>query len=174
MESMPFAVQIGRRNDGQPTLSILKTRCSDTLFRWCGETARRVIAWAGLRDGQVLDKHRVRELAVVGAAAQQSIDSERRGRVEQIIQSRRGEHLSEDELVALCLSECPGLADDAVIRQLRTLADTGAVQRIVVDDDAVFYDADTSDHLHVYDPVTKTLHDAPQAGIVFARPAAHS
>ena len=40
------------------------------------------------------------------------------------------------------------------------------IQRIVIDDENVFYDVDMRPHLHIFDPVTRSLVDAPRAGVV--------
>ena len=46
------------------------------------------------------------------------------------------------------------------------LTECGLLQRIEVDADNVFYDVDTTPHLHVFDANTRELHDAPGHGLI--------
>ena len=80
--------------------------------------------------------------------------------------SRRGEHFSEPEVVCLLSLECPSMRTSLIQACLDDLTTWKVIQRIVIDDENVFYDVDMRPHLHIFDPATRSLIDAPRAGVV--------
>ncbi len=81
-----------------------------------------------------------------------------------------GQHLSAEDVRCLLLVEFPSLAlsDHQISTCLADLARWRVIQRIEVDAENVFFDIDTTPHLHVFDPRTRELRDANAQGIVYA------
>ncbi len=79
---------------------------------------------------------------------------------------RQGEHFSESDIVCLMSLECPSMRTSLVHNCLDDLTEWSVIQRIVIDVDNVFYDIDMSPHLHIFDPATRRLTDAPSAGVL--------
>lgn len=76
-----------------------------------------------------------------------------------------GRHLCEDDVVGIT-TLCQPLMEEQRIRMvLDKLVADGVVQRIGVNGMS-FYDLDTTPHLHVFDPSTKELVDAPETGVL--------
>lgn len=161
-----YQIKIHQLPNGRCALRVARQGASACLLSWNGETARRLIAWAELNDGQQVSKHRVRELAVAGAAAGRSEGVISQCAVEKTVKDRRGLHLSEDELVEICLSEYPGLTAESIRKTLLELTRQQKIQRIPVEEHLVFYDADTTAHLHLFDPTSRRLFDAPENGVL--------
>ena len=86
--------------------------------------------------------------------------------IARILFERRGEHLSEDDVTCLALLGCPSVKLETVRSCLADLTRWRILQRVVVDEDNIFYDTETRPHLHVFDPVRRRLDDAPQRGVV--------
>ncbi len=79
---------------------------------------------------------------------------------------RQGEHFSESEVVCLMALEYPSMRTSLVNTCLDELTAWDVIQRIVIDDENVFYDIDMRPHLHIFDPATRSLRDAPQSGVL--------
>lgn len=80
--------------------------------------------------------------------------------------ARRGEHFSESDVICLVSLECPSMRLSLIHGCLEELTAWKVIQRIVIDASNIFYDVDMRPHLHLYDPVTRTLSDAPRTGVV--------
>ena len=87
-------------------------------------------------------------------------------RIANVLFARPGWHYAHDDVVctlALCL---PVVGRRRVEQHLDDLVRWLVIQRIVVDTNNVFYDIDTTPHLHVFDARSRELHDAPEAGVL--------
>ena len=80
--------------------------------------------------------------------------------------ARRGEHFSEADVVCLLSLECPSMRTSLIHTCLDELTAWKVIQRIVIDEENVFYDVDLRPHLHIFDPATRRLSDAPRKGVV--------
>ena len=153
---------------------------------------------AGDRSGFDCDKHLVQRLAIAGAAASRKFDvepdspepaqrqpapraddapdsqaasrwSSLHGIVTGLLQEFPKQHLAEEDIVCLMQFRLPCISRRQVREALSDLADWNHVQRIRVPTGALHYDLDTTPHLHVFDPKTQQLHDAPQSGVLQIR-----
>ena len=79
---------------------------------------------------------------------------------------RRGEHFCEADVVCLLSLECPSMRTSLIHTCLDDLTAWDVIQRIVIDSENVFYDIDRRPHLHIFDPATRRLTDAPSTGVV--------
>lgn len=79
---------------------------------------------------------------------------------------RRGEHFSESDVVCLMSLECPSMRTSLVHTCLDELTAWNVIQRIVIDSENVFYDVDMRPHLHIFDPASRSLYDAPETGVL--------
>lgn len=86
--------------------------------------------------------------------------------IARLLFSYPGNHFSGEEVSCLMLLECPSLEVQRITAQLDDLARWQVIQRIEVDTDNVFYDIDTRPHLHLFDPGSRQLSDAPVQGIM--------
>ncbi len=77
-----------------------------------------------------------------------------------------GNHFSAAAVLSLMLLEYPVFSRSIITPELDDLAHWSVVQRIEIDADNVFYDINTTPHLHLFDPVTRELRDAPASGFV--------
>ena len=77
-----------------------------------------------------------------------------------------GYHFSENDIVCLTKLETPGIDAHRIVKHLGDIVGWRLVQRIEIDPANVFYDTNTSPHLHVYHARNRTLSDAPSDGIV--------
>jgi hypothetical protein len=88
--------------------------------------------------------------------------------VSEAILAQPGYHPALDDVVHVLLCRFPTLDRGQVEACLEDLVQWRIVQRVTVDAEHVFFDADTKPHLHVFDPATRTLHDAPREGVLRA------
>ncbi len=79
---------------------------------------------------------------------------------------RKGEHFSESDVVCLMSLECPSMRTSLVHTCLDELTAWNVIQRIVIDSENIFYDVDMRPHLHIFDPATRSLRDAPPTGVL--------
>ncbi len=88
--------------------------------------------------------------------------------IARLLFAKPGQHFSVDDVACLFLLECPSLVftEEQLTAYLGELARWGIVQRIEVDGDNVFYDINTSPHLHVFNAHTRELNDANLHGIL--------
>ena len=86
--------------------------------------------------------------------------------VASLLRSREGIHYTLNE--ALCLLNLNGyaLTESRVGQILDRLSDRGELQKITVPCGRVFYDCDTTPHLHFYDARKNELRDAPATGVL--------
>ena len=81
-----------------------------------------------------------------------------------------GTHFSEQEIVCAMHMDFPAVDAGAVRGHLDDLQRAELLRRIAVTETDVFYDIDVHDHLHVFCPRSRTLVDAPAAGVVVSAP----
>ena len=91
------------------------------------------------------------------------------GFIVSLLSGQHSVHLSEEEIVWLASMEFPCLPGKTVRQELNELVRGGHLQRIRVNDNLVFYDANTEPHLHIFDERTRELRDAPGNGVVMTR-----
>ena len=77
-----------------------------------------------------------------------------------------GKHFAHDEIVCLLTLQNPCICRDRIEAHINDLVDWQVVQRIAVDRDRKFYDVNTEPHLHVFNPRSGELHDAPDNGVL--------
>ena len=162
---------------------------------WRGKTADRIlrsraIPTASRRGGKYYcDKHSVRQLFIAAAALclpevdadlqlvylnQHRIRRDRKGRyglhdrILELLFAYPGHHFSEQDVLCITALQYPCVTSRHVSRCLRDIVDWRLVQRIEIDAANVFFDIDTTPHLHVFDPEKRVLLDAPSTGVVTA------
>jgi len=79
-----------------------------------------------------------------------------------------GKHFAHEEIVCLLTLQNPCACRERIDTHLDDLVAWEVVQKVVVGGDRVFYDINTEPHLHVFDPVSGELADAPSAGVLQA------
>ncbi len=80
--------------------------------------------------------------------------------------SKQGEHLAESDVVCLLSLDYPSMRVSLIHACLDDLTAWRVIQRIVIDEETVFYDVDMRPHLHVFDPARRELRDAPDSGVL--------
>jgi len=86
--------------------------------------------------------------------------------IARVIFSHPGSHFCEQDVICLLLLEYTSFEEFPITSQLEDLARWNVVQRIEVDADNVFFDINITPHLHLFDPDTRELCDAPLRGVV--------
>ena len=89
-------------------------------------------------------------------------------RVLDLLFSYPGHHFSEQDVFCVMSLRFPYASTQRVSRCLRDIVNWRLVQRIDVDENNVFFDTNTTAHLHVFDAKRRLLLDAPQSGVVTA------
>ncbi|MEL7451683.1 MAG: hypothetical protein AAFN78_20925 [Pseudomonadota bacterium] len=79
-----------------------------------------------------------------------------------------GAHLSHEDVLCLVCLQNPASCEETVSACLEDLTNWQLIQRIVVKGRHVFFDIDLRPHLHLFDPSTNSLQDAPLDGVVVA------
>lgn len=87
--------------------------------------------------------------------------------IAKVIFAHPDNHFCEIDILCLLLLEYTSFEEVSITSQLEDLALWNLVQRIEVDIDNVFFDINTTPHLHIFDPNTRLLRDAPQTGVIF-------
>ncbi|MEM9058099.1 MAG: hypothetical protein AAGD86_11515 [Pseudomonadota bacterium] len=77
-------------------------------------------------------------------------------------------HLSLADVYCLMTLNNPAVRETAVHECLEDLVSWSLLQRIEVDNEHVFYDTDMQPHLHLFDPESGNLTDAPANGVLTA------
>ena len=116
-----------------------------------------------------LFSHRAMAAATINAALCQ-LDERLSGahlQLARILYAHPEHHFSEDEIVCMYLLRFPLRCADRVRLKLLDLAEEKLVQRIVVDDGNVFYDVNTTPHMHIFDSRRRVLYDAPRTSGVY-------
>ena len=87
-------------------------------------------------------------------------------RVARLLFQYPGKHLLKEDAVGIAELQYPSVDTHRIESLLDDLARWQVIQRIDVDDQHVFYDIDTTPHLHVYRSQTGALDDAPDTGVL--------
>lgn len=87
-------------------------------------------------------------------------------RVAQLLFQYPGKHLLKEDAVGITVLQYPSVDTHRIESLLDDLARWQVIQRIDVDNEHVFYDIDTTPHLHVYHSQTGELDDAPETGVL--------
>ena len=87
-------------------------------------------------------------------------------RVARLLFQYPGKHLLKEDAVGITELQYPSVDTHRIESLLDDLARWRVIQRIEVDDQHVFYDIDTTPHLHVYRSQTGALDDAPDTGVL--------
>lgn len=87
-------------------------------------------------------------------------------RVARLLFQYPGKHLLKEDAVGITVLQYPSVDTRRIESLLDDLARWHVIQRIEVDDEHVFYDIDTTPHLHVYRSQTGELDDAPDTGVL--------
>ncbi len=87
-------------------------------------------------------------------------------RVARLLFQYPGKHLLKEDAVGITELQYPSVDTHRIESLLDDLARWHVIQRIDVDDEHVFYDIDTTPHLHVYRSQTGELDDAPDTGVL--------
>lgn len=178
-----------------PLIAITDLWRNRQVAAWHGKTADRIrqsgVIPPASRPGVAYhcSKRAVRELFMAAAAVclpevdaglqlvylnQHRIRRDRKGRsclhdrILELLFSYPGHHFSEQDILCITALHYPSVTAQRVSRCLRDIVDWRLVQRIEIDAANVFFDTDTTPHLHVYDPDKRELLDAPTAGFVTA------
>ena len=77
-----------------------------------------------------------------------------------------GKHLRREDAVGITALEYPSVDTRRIESLLDDLVRWRVIQRIDVNDEHVFYDINTTPHLHVYRSQTGELDDAPDVGVL--------
>ena len=187
-------VEYGRHGPSSVEISDLRRR--RRFARWEGNLADRILMSdafpaAHRRSGVFrCDKDSVQQLMLAAAATcMPAVDQEARlvdlnrrrlrrdrngrsslhNRILDILFSYPGQHFSEQDILCIMTLQFPCIGTRRVSGCLRDFVLWRLVQRIEVDEHNVFYDINTTPHLHVYDPDRRLLLDAPESGVVTAR-----
>lgn len=181
-----FRIDVSRA-DG--TISVIDRWDRSLFMQWRGELASQLIRLGHLasiapgRPPRYCSKIEVRHLALAAASisfalnqhsapgpsdfAQTGINGSltlQHRKITDTLRRRRPHHFSHDELVCLLSIEHPAMDTVQLESSLAELVEWEQVQRIEVSPERVFYDIDTTPHLHVFDRRTGTLRDAPAEG----------
>ena len=172
------------------SIYVIDRRDRSLFMAWHGELASQLIRLGHLasiaagRPPRYCSKNEVRHLALAAAsisfalnqdlepgpsdyAATTGIDRSltlRHRKITDTLKHRRPHHFSHDELLCLLSMEQPAMDRTLLETSLAELVEWERVQRIEVSPERVFYDIDTTPHLHVFDRKTGTLRDAPAEG----------
>ncbi len=92
--------------------------------------------------------------------------------IAQMLFSHPDRHFGHEEILCLLTLQNPSSCRVRIQTHLEDLVAWEVVQRVTVGNDRVFYDIDTTPHLHVYDPISGELADAPNVGVVIGDQAA--
>ena len=158
------------------------------IAAWRGKTARRLIASGRLPRELVsvsrisTDKTVVRDLILEAAklttdpstgepALQARLDAlglKLNGALRQVAEMvfEHPEHHHSIDDVRSLLALSGSLLQYRVAELLQALLEMGVLMQVVVDSNIVFYDVNTSPHLHIFDAHRCVLEDAPATGIV--------
>ncbi len=193
-EPLGFVPRITRRGANDVTITIRHAGSQAIVVEWHGETARHLLECQPLTPTLldeatgVLTNAQVKTLTLAAAARcmaeairsrQSPAALDRRlaalglhlpslhQRIAAVLFEPPGKHFGQTEAVCAVLLQHPMLCESRLANALEQLAAWSVLQRIEVGD-CVFYDIDTSPHLHVYCERTQQLFDAPQTGVVRA------
>lgn len=181
---------------GAPSVSINDLWRNRQVAAWDGYTADRLLESDAIpvahRRGGIYscNKETVRRMLLAAAAhclpevdADLRLVSLNRRRLRRHREGRSGlhnrvldllfgypsQHFSEQDILCIMALECPSVSAQRVFRCLRDIVDWRLVQRITIDQHNVFFDINTTPHLHVFDPGRRVLLDAPSTGFVTAQ-----
>ena len=187
-----FVLRITRRAAHDVTITIRHAASQAIVVEWRGETARHLLESQPLKptllheNTRALSNAQVKTLTLAAAAMNMAAASEcpaatealkqrlaERGlrlpclhrRIAAVLFEHPGKHFDQTEATCAVLLQHPMLCEARVSSALDQLAAWSVLQRIEVGD-CVFYDIDTSPHLHVYCERTQQLFDAPLTGVV--------
>ena len=193
-ETLGFTASITWRGANDVTIKIRRAGSHAIVVEWHGETARYLLESQPLQptlltEGtRALSNAEVKTLTLSAASRQMAAASRCRQttealdrrlaelgirlpglhkRIAAVLFEHPGKHFGQTEAVCAVLLHHPMLCEGRLAVALEQLADWSVLQRIEVGD-RVFYDIDTSPHLHVYCEQTQQLFDAPQTGVVRA------
>ncbi|MEM7432981.1 MAG: hypothetical protein AAF351_13760 [Pseudomonadota bacterium] len=189
----PFRLRVVVSADQGTFVQIDDIRRNRPIASWRGSIAerlRRAIPLPAVADpigGYRCDKEYVQALMVHAAALSEAAKcgapdldevSQRRwhrtrplraplhNRILQTMLDHPGHHFLRDELVCLLLLTFPCIDIEAIDEHLDDIVDWGLAQRIEIDAEHVFFDTNTAPHLHLFNPETRVLIDAPNRGVV--------
>ena len=173
------------------SLEILDLSAQRRLAGWHGTIADRLLNCDALPNKyrfngvHTCDKKLVSRLMLAAAAADLAAQEEGRrvvplnqrrmrahksgrsllhNRILRLLYAHPGYHFSEHDVVCLTLLETPGVEASRVLAHLRDIVSWRLAQRIEIDAANVFYDINTTPHLHVFDGRRRALFDAPETG----------
>ena len=176
---------------GVASLEILDLSAQRRLARWHGPVANSLLNCDALpleyrsNGSHPCGKKLVSRLMLAAAAADLSTQNEGRQLVDlqrfrlnahrpgrsslhnwilRLLYSHPGYHFAEQDVVCLTMLEAPGVDAGTIVAHLRDIVSWRLAQRIEVDAANVFYDIDTTPHLHVFDARRRMLTDAPDSG----------
>ena len=182
-------------NPGQnPSIRVYDSVLQRVLLTWNGAIAREILD-AGFLPYCVraagchgCDKNLVKELTMSAAAISMLLDRGQQDcrlrrrledldlrlpashhRVAATLFAYPDRHLGHEELICLLTLRDPAVYRGRVERELDDLVAWNVIQRITVSQDKVFYDINTSPHLHVFDAACDELRDAPTDGVIQVR-----
>lgn len=166
------------------------------LARWQGRMANRLLVSQTLPEryrasgSHPCDKHLVRRIMMTAAAvgltsaesdnrpvdirvgrlrANRSRRSGLHDRILELLHGHPSYHFSQHDLICLVGLESPCIDAATIAAHLEDIVRWRLVQRIEVDTDNVFFDINTTPHLHVYDARFRRLLDAPSSGFVIVK-----
>jgi Fe2+ or Zn2+ uptake regulation protein len=181
------------------TIRIYDSVLKRILLAWQGEVARRLIESHLLRycaqsaSCHGCDKKLVHTLALTAASI--AMDLEHRSGhdllsvrlqeldrhlpafhtcIANVLFSHPGRHFGHEEVVCLLSLRNPSVCRRQIDDHLDDLVRWQVVQRVAVDRNHVFYDINTTPHLHVYCERRQELFDAPVAGVLRMTPPSPS
>ena len=188
-----YRLRIDSASPGPASVEVFDLSAQRRLALWQGALADRLLATEAFppsyrNDGSHLcDKGIVRRLTLAAAASQLALQhnsgcvvefsrhrlrshtpprSSLHHRILRLLYAHPGYHFSEHDVVCLILLGTPGVDDRQIVAHLGDIVRWRLAQRIEVDAVNVFYDINTTPHLHVYDAHRRILLDAPKTGYV--------
>ena len=187
-----FVLQVRHPDSSGVSISIRQADSDSALVEWRGAIARHLLDKHPLAqpvvDGKTraLNKDEVKALTLAAAgrnmAAAQWCTRMPKGletrlsslgvhlpplhqRMAALLFEHPGKHFEQADAVCAVLLHHPMVCEARLVQALDQLADWQVLQRIDLGD-KVFYDIDTSPHLHVYCEHTQQLFDAPSTGVL--------
>jgi hypothetical protein len=146
-------------------------RLTTPLFDWRGAAALHLVNSGAIpghlctEGSHACDKSLIMHLALAATSMNVALPRPHAW-VAGILHSHPDRHLSEDDLLCLAMLEAPNVGQRRVLDCIDDLVRWRLISRIAVDTEHVFYDIVTEPHLHVFDPCTGELCDAPQKGVL--------
>ncbi len=187
-----YLLQVSGSQTASLSLRVHDLDRNRVILQWNSAIGQRLLASPAAPVGArrngffPLTKRGVKRLTLVAMSIRMVLDAPGRRRerrrqkpglhryVADMLRERAGEHLLAEDIVASVLARLPATDPALVERCLGELVDHGKIQRIAIDAATIFYDADTRAHLHVYDPDSRTLTDAPTQGVIVTTGEQHS